>query len=336
MKRHTRKNISTPTPFQYLYPKTKPFYSHRLKVSDIYTIPIWVFGNPKGKPVLFIHGGPGAGTTFNDARFFNPKKYYIVLVDQRGCGKSTPLADGADLKGNTTKDLISDFEKVRNHLQINKWMIFGGSWGSSLSLAYTITHPDKVTELIIRGIYFCTKKEVDWLAEPGGAQEFHPEGWNYYENALPHREKFKNKYVEGFSKCFSGAYGKTKKNKCMLAWSSWEDSNALLRPKPLNEIIREYKKSKSYISGASIENHYFKHFCFFEKNYFLKKSNLDKIRHIPTIIVQGLYDMECPFITAYKLHKALPHATFYPTMAGHSAYDPENTRHLIIATKTFS
>ena len=335
MKRKTRKNV--PTPFQYLYPKIKPFHSEKFKVSDIYTIPIWIFGNPKGKPVLFIHGGPGAGTTFNDARFFNPKKYYIILVDQRGCGKGTPLANGVDLKENTTKDLINDFEKVRNHLQIDKWMIFGGSWGSTLSLAYTMAHPSRVTELVLRGIFFCTKKQNDWLDEPGGASLFHPEGWKFYEESLPNREKYKNNYTKGFEKCFSGAYGKTKKKKCMLAWASWEDSNALLRAKPLKKIISEYKKTpKVYTSNASIENHYFKHNCFLEENHFLKKSNLDKIRHIPTVIVQGLYDMECTFEFGYKLHKALPHATFYPTMAGHSSYDPENTKHLVIATNKFS
>lgn len=334
MKQHTRKKV--PSPFQYLYPKIKPFYSHRLKVSDIYTIPIWVFGNPKGKPVLFIHGGPGAGTTFDDARFFNPKKYYIILVDQRGCGKGTPLANGVDLKENTTKDLISDFEKVRNHLQIKKWMIFGGSWGSTLSLAYSMTHPNRVTEIVLRGIFFCTKRQNDWLADPSGASRFHPEAWKYYEESLPNRKKYKGDYIKGFEKCFSGAYGKTKKKRCLLAWASWEDSNAFLRTKPIKEVVRETKKDpKGYKSIASIENHYFKNNCFLEKDYF-KKSNFDKIRHIPIIIVQGLYDMICTFEVGYMLHKALPHATFYPTMAGHSSYDPENTKHLVIATNTFS
>ena len=164
-KRHTRKNKSS-LQNQYLYPPIKPLNIYKLQVSEIYTIPVWTFGNPKGKPVIFIHGGPGGGTTFNDARFFNPKKYFIVLVDQRGCGKSTPLANGIKIEDNTPKDLISDFEKVRNYLNIEKWMVFGGSWGSTLSLAYTMAHPNKVTELIIRGVFFRSRGEIDWLIEP--------------------------------------------------------------------------------------------------------------------------------------------------------------------------
>jgi len=334
-KRHTRKNKSS-LQNQYLYPPIKPLNIYKLQVSEIYTIPVWTFGNPKGKPVIFIHGGPGGGTTFNDARFFNPKKYFIVLVDQRGCGKSTPLANGIKIEDNTPKDLISDFEKVRNYLNIEKWMVFGGSWGSTLSLAYTMAHPNKVTELIIRGVFFCSRGEIDWLIEPKGAQQFHPEAWNYYESSLPERDKFKGDYLEGFKRCFSGIYGNKKKEHCMLAWAAWEDANSLLHTKPLKQIIRESKKTRSYISNASIENYYFSNQCFFKNNYFLKKTNLDKIRHIPTTIVQGLYDLECPFMTAYKLHKALPHAGFFPTMAGHSAYDPENTKYLVKATNSFT
>jgi proline iminopeptidase len=315
-----------------LYPPIKPLKNYKMKVSDLHTIAYSTYGNKNGKPVLFVHGGPGSGTQPSNARFFNPKKYYIVLVDQRGSGKSKPTAE---IRENKPDDLIEDFEKIRKNLGIEKWQVFGGSWGSTLSLAYSIKHPDKVTELIVRGIFFCTKPEVDWITEPGGAQKFNPEAWEFYENSIPHKEKFKNNYMKAFEKCFKGDYGSKKKDMCALAWETWEDANSQLEPKKLSVLIKEMKESKVYIPMAAIEHHYFSNECFFKDNYFLDKKNLDKIRHIPTTIVQGLYDMECPFITAYKLHKALPHAKFYPTIAGHTAMDKENIKYLVKATNSY-
>lgn len=312
-----------------LYPPIKPLHSYKMKVSDIHTVAYWTYGNPNGKPVLFVHGGPGSATEPTLARFFNPKGYYIVLVDQRGCGKSRPIAE---VRENTTKDLISDFEKIRKNLKIEKWMVFGGSWGSTLSLAYAIEHPDKVTELVIRGVFFCTKPEVDWITEPGGAQRFSPEAWTFYENAIPDKKKFADNYLKAFGKCFKGDYGSKKKDMCMLAWSAWEDANSKLDPIPLKEILTDMRKTKSYIAMSTIEHHYFSNKCFLEDNYFLKPANLKKLKNIPMTIVQGLYDLECPFVTAYKLHKALPHAQFYPTIAGHTALDKENIKYLVKAT----
>ena len=312
-----------------LYPIIKPLKSYKLNASDLHTVAYWTYGNPNGKPVLFVHGGPGSATNPTLARFFNPKGYYIVLVDQRGCGKSRPVAE---IRENTTKDLISDFEKIRENLKIEKWMVFGGSWGSTLSLAYAISHPNRVTELVIRGIFFCTKPEIDWIAESGGAEKFSPEAWKFYQKSIPNREKFENNYLKAFDKCFKGDYGAKKKDICMLAWSAWEDANSSLKPKPLKDILKALRETKSYIEMATIEHHYFSNKCFLEENYFLKPENLNKLKNIPITIVQGLYDLECPFITAYKLHKALPHAKFYPTIAGHTALDKENIKYLVKAT----
>jgi proline iminopeptidase len=315
-----------------LYPPINPIKNYKLKVSKLHTIAFSTYGNKDGKPVLFVHGGPGAGTSSKLARFFNPRKYYIILVDQRGCGKSKP---SAETRENKTQYLIEDFEKIRELLNIDRWMVFGGSWGSTLSLAYTITHPERVTELVIRGIYTCTQEENDWITEPGGAQYISPEMWNYYEKSIPHREKYK-KYLNAFTDCFSGKYGQKKRDQCLLAWSAWEDSNSSLKKTPTEEIIRELKKSKKYIEMSTLEHHYFKNKCFLEKDFFMKPENLDKLRNIPITIVQGMYDMVCPFYTAYKLHKALPHAKFFSTMAGHTALDKENIKYLVKATDYYS
>jgi proline iminopeptidase len=320
----TKKRINTD-----LYPHIKPLKSYKMKVSNIHTIAFWTYGNINGKPVLFVHGGPGASTLSTYARFFNPKKYYIVLVDQRGCGKSRPTAE---IKENTTQDLINDFEKIRVFLHIEKWMLFGGSWGSTLSLVYAITHPERVTELVLRGIFLCSKEENKWTIEPNGASNFNPEGWEYYENSIPDKKKYKNDYLKAFEKCFQGKYGNNAKDKCLLAWSAWEESNSTLIKKPLEKIINELKKSKQYIEMSILEHYYFSNDCFLNENFLLNKKNLDNLRSIPIIIIQGLYDLICPFVNGYKLHKMLPHSVFYATLAGHSALDKENIKYLIKAT----
>jgi proline iminopeptidase len=329
----TKKNIINNKIKRGLYPRINPLKKYKLKVSKLHTIAFSTYGNPNGKPVVYVHGGPGSATSPNSARFFNPKKYYIVIVDQRGCGKSIPTAETRE---NTTKNLISDFEKIRKFLHIDKWQVFGGSWGSTLSLAYAITHPDRVTELVLRGIYFCSPSEINWLTEEGGAQRFSPEAWEFYENAIPEKNKYKGNYFKAYEKCFKGDYGEKKKDHCLLAWSAWEDSNSKLHPSDFKELVKGLKKDKSYIEMSSIEHHYFKNGCFLEKEYFTKKENLDKIKHIPTTIVQGLYDLECPYETAYKLHKLLPNSKMYSTLAGHSAYDRENAKYLVKTTDYYT
>lgn len=316
----------------HLYPPIKPLKSYMMKVSDLHTIAYRTYGNPKGKPVLFVHGGPGSAPSDNAARFFNPKRYYIVLVDQRGCGKSIPTAETRE---NTTQDLIKDFEKIREYLNIDKWQVFGGSWGSSLSLAYAYTHPERVTELIVRGIFFGSKKEVDWVTQPGYLELLNPEAWAIYEKPLPKNTGTKD-YFKLFGECFAGEYGPKVKDSALLSWSVWEDSNSHLVPMDLTKMIKELRKDKTYIEMSTLEYHYFDNHLFLPDGYFLDKRNLNKIKHIPTVIVQGRYDLVCPFTTAWSLHEALPNAEFYPTIAGHSAFDDENIKHLVQATNKFS
>jgi proline iminopeptidase len=314
-----------------LYPRIKPLKSYKMDVSDLHTISYYTYGNKNGKPVLFVHGGPGGGTNPDMARFFNPKEYYITLVDQRGCGKSSPTGETRE---NNTTLLINDFEKIREKLNINKWMVFGGSWGSTLSLAYAIAHPNRVTELVLRGIFLCTKGEIDWLIEKKGSYLFNPESWEYYIKNIPKKER--NNMLKAYSKCFKGEFGKNKIDKCLLAWSTWESSNSVLKNKDLNKIIDDYKKDKSYIAMSKLENYYFLNNCFLTYDYFFQKKNLKILEKIPIKIIQGRYDLVTQFETAYKLHKALPHAEFYVTLAGHSGFDKDNIKHLVKATDDFS
>ena len=306
---------------------TKPLKTYKLRVSDLHTISFSTYGNPKGKPVVYVHGGPGGGTRPSMARFFNPNKYYIVLVDQRGCGKSKPTAE---LRENTTQDLVDDFEKVRKKLKIKKWMVFGGSWGSILALYYAMAHPEVVSKLIVRAIFLGTQEEIDWLAESHGAENINPIGWEYYKNAIP--KQYRTNYMDAYGKCFKGVFGKKKRSECLLSWAAWEEMNLRINMPTLKYTISNLKKDKTYETVALIEHHYLTNKCFMEEGFLTKKENIDKIRHIPTVIIQGIYDIICPFKYGYLLHKAFPEAKFYPTMAGHSSYDIENMKHIIETT----
>jgi proline iminopeptidase len=314
------------------YPPIKAYKSSTLKVSDLHTIYYELYGNPKGKPVLFIHGGPGGGTVPDYARFFNPRKYFIVLVDQRGSGKSKPFGE---TKQNTTQALISDFEKIRKILNVKRWQLFGGSWGSTLSLAYAIAHPEVVTELVLRGIFTLRKKELDWVQQGPGANFVFPEGWEYYKSVIPKNEQ--NDFIKAFGKRFSGSMGAKAKDEACLAWSQWEASISHLHPTPHKEIMRDLKKTKNYIPMSLIEYHYFINKGFMpNENYLLDPKNLSKIKKKPMTIVNGRYDMVCPITTAYELHEKMPHARFFATMAGHSMLDKENIKYLVEATNLYA
>jgi proline iminopeptidase len=338
----TKKNRSKVSHDEYantkLFPPIKPLTEEHIKVSSLHNVVYWTYGNPNGKPVLFIHGGPGAGTNPNCARFFDPSAYYIVLVDQRGCGKSKPTAE---LRENTTFDLIQDFEKIREKLNISKWQLFGGSWGSTLSLAYAIAHPDKVTELVIRGIFLIRQSEIDWFINPKGTESNYPDTYeSFFLEGIPKSERkedvCKMDLFKIYGKCFNGDFGKNAKNNALLCWCAWETSVSHLKPTPPDEIVRDYKKSKAYVYMSAIEHHYFSNKGFFKNdNYFLEKENIDKIKDIPTTIVQGRYDVLCPIISAYELHKQLPHAKFHATIAGHSAFDEDNISKLVDATNMY-
>ena len=328
--------------FNYLYTYTKTFYhhteplkEHTLQVSGLHTIYYSEHGNRNGKPVLFVHGGPGYPPIKGAHRFFHPDKYYIITVHQRGCGKSRPIAE---LRENTTQHLIEDFEKIRNKLNIQKWMLFGGSWGSTLSLAYAITYPDVVSELVIKGVFLATQDEVDWLYSSSGAPNIFPESWNYFIGAFPNKTNKSDNYLDEYGKCFNGDYGNEKRKDCLHRWSVWESSLKNLQVNNLNDIVEKEKNEEDkheYEAGPIIEHHYIRNNCFLEPGFFFKTENINKIKHIPTVIVQGRYDIICPIDSAYKLHKLLPKSKLYITMAGHSSLDDENISANIDATDSF-
>lgn len=319
-----------------LYPPIKPLKSYYIQVSEIHTVWYSTYGNINGIPVLFVHGGPGGGVSENAARFFNPKYYYIVLVDQRGCGKSIPYGE---LRENTTQDLIEDFEKIRKSLNIDKWQLFGGSWGATLSLAYAIKYPEIITSMILRGVFLGTPEEIDWIYgsnELGGPAKYNPISWNYFKNSLPPQNRgFRQNYVINFKKCFDGEFGKEKRDECLLSWAVVEQSVIKLQPSPLEDVIKKTIKENKYVALSLIENHYMLHECFLEPDYFFKRENIDKIKHIPTVIVQGQYDIICPPVAAHKIHNMLDNSKLYITVAGHTSYDDENIKYLIQATDSF-
>ena len=244
-----------------LYPQIKPLNTDYIKVSEIHTLCYSTYGNINGKPILYVHGGPGGNVTDNAARFFNPKYYYIILVDQRGCGKSIPLGE---LKENTTQDLIEDFEKIRKKLNINKWQLFGGSWGSTLSLAYAITYPEIIINMVLRGIFLSTPEEIEWIYGSNnlisGVSKLKPIAWDYFKNTLPTTHN--SNYIQEYNKCFNGKFGKEKRDECLSSWSVLETSIVKLHPDSLDKII-ETSKQPTTIAGALIENHYLLNNCFF-------------------------------------------------------------------------
>jgi proline iminopeptidase len=337
-KTHKRRRVKDKYSNTCLFPPALLLTSSFIQVSKQHRLYVETYGVSTGKPVLYVHGGPGAGINPSMARFFNPKKYFIILVDQRGSGKSTP---SGELDENTTPNLIEDFEIVRRHFSINKWMVYGGSWGSTLSLAYAIHFPHRITELIIRGVYFCSTSENTWLNEPDGAGRLHPEGWAYYRDALPKASRTRlettpaaTTFMKEYKNCFNSG-SSTQKNKCLLAWSVWEDSVASINRLPLKTVIKNVKSGR-FSQTSKIEQLYFENNCFLPENYFTDPRNLKKLRKIPITIVQGMYDMITPFKTAYLLHKSLPHSRFFPTMAGHTAMDVENIKYLVKATNFYA
>lgn len=310
-----------------LYPAIEPFATGRLKVSDIHEIYYEVSGNPRGKPAVVCHGGPGGGTTPSMRRYFNPEKYRIVLFDQRGCGKSTP---NAELEGNTTWDLVADMEKLRRHLDIGKWQVFGGSWGSTLALAYAETHPDKVTELVLRGIFTIRRAEIRWFYQEGASWLF-ADAWENYLEAIPPAER--GDLVGAYHRRLTGA-DEAEKLKAAKAWSAWEGGTVSLVPS--QERIDSFSSDAFAIAFACIECHYFVNRGFFDRDDQLI-ANAERIRHIPGVIVQGRYDVCTPMKTAFDLHKAWPEAEFVLVGdAGHAASEPGIIDALVRATDAYS
>lgn len=314
-------------PQSWLYTEIQPHRTGTLKVSSIHELYWEESGNPKGKPVVFVHGGPGGGTEAKMRRFFNPQKYRIILFDQRGCGKSTPYAS---LEENTTWDLVEDMEKLRKHLNVSQWQVFGGSWGSTLAIAYAETHPTAVTELVLRGIFLLRKKEIDWFYQ-GGCDMIFPDAWEEYKNAIPPEER--GDYVKAYYKRLTSS-DKATQLAAARAWSVWEGSTSKLNPDL--SFIEHYGSDEFALPFARIECHYFINNGFLNPDDQLLK-NAGKLKHIPGVIVQGRYDVVCPMDSAWALHRAWPEAEFILVPdAGHSAFEFGISKALVSATDAFA
>ncbi|EJD43496.1 prolyl aminopeptidase serine peptidase [Auricularia subglabra TFB-10046 SS5] len=299
-----------------------------LKVSDVHTLYFEVSGNPNGNPIVFVHGGPGVGTSPKDRRYFNPEKYKIVLFDQRGSGKSTPVAS---IEENTTWDLVEDMERVRKHLGIDKWVVFGGSWGSTLSLAYAQTHPERVKALIIRGIFLVRKSEIDFFYQDGTSHLF-PEAWEEFAAHVPETER--GNIMEAYHKLLNSPDRATQLS-VSRAWAKWELSTSRLQP--LQEDFAHLHDDGYADAFARIENHYFINEGFMRPGQLIEKQSIDKIRHIPGVIVQGRYDVICPAKSAWDLHRVWPEAELHIVPdAGHSAREPGMTKLLVEAADKFA
>jgi proline iminopeptidase len=309
-----------------LYPALKPRKTGMLRVSDVHEIYYEECGNPEGKPALFVHGGPGAGCDSRARSFFDPDAYRIVLFDQRGCGRSRPHASLVD---NTTWHLVQDIEKLRELLGIERWLVFGGSWGSTLALAYAQSHPDHVSELVLRGIFMLSKFELRWFYQEGASALF-PDYWESYLAAIPAAER--GDLIKAFYKRLTSGDRATMVD-AARAWSIWEAATSYLRVNTDN--VHKWGEEEFAIAVSRIECHYFVNRGFLESEDQLLR-NVARIRHIPTVIVQGRYDVVCPMQTAWALHKAWPEADFRIVPdAGHSAFEPGNTHELIGATDRF-
>ncbi len=310
-----------------LYPEINPFNEGYLKVSELHEIFYEECGSKGKKAVVFLHGGPGGGIQPNYRRYFDPNEYHIVLFDQRGCGKSKPFAE---IEENTTWDLVEDIEKLRVHLGIEKWSVFGGSWGSTLSLTYAQTHPESVDALFLRGIFMLRKKEIDWFYQEGASKIF-PDAWEKYIAPIPAEER--GDFVKAFYKRLTSE-NKDIRSEAAKAWSVWEASTSKLIQS--SELMDSFAGDEFADAFARIECHYFTNKGFFKDEDQLLK-NIDKIRHIPAIIVQGRYDVVCPMESAWELHRAWPEAKLeIIDDAGHSLSEKGITSALIESTERFA
>nr|WP_199044997.1 prolyl aminopeptidase [Dyella sp. ASV24] len=306
-----------------LYPEIEPYRTQRLRVDEIHELHIEECGNPDGLPVLFLHGGPGSGVSPYHRRFFDPARYRIVLFDQRGAGRSTPHAE---LRNNTTWHLVGDIETIREHLGIERWVVFGGSWGSTLALAYAQAHPERVLGLVVRGIFLGRPAELRWFNElDGGARWIFPERWAHYVAHIPENER--DNMVDAYWRRLDSD-DESVRVAAAMAWSNWEGGSTTLVHDPNEPGI--FENPHAAVSVARTEAHYFRHQVFLEPNQLLR--DVDRIRRIPATIVHGRYDVICPVKNAYDLATAWPEAAFHIVLAGHSAADPAIVDVLVNAT----
>ncbi|KAL2914205.1 hypothetical protein HK105_206300 [Polyrhizophydium stewartii] len=321
--------MSTPAPAparRTLYPPLPAYKTEHLAVSPTHTLYVEQSGNPHGAPVVFVHGGPGGGTSPDDRRYFDPAAYRIVLFDQRGAGRSTP---SAGLEGNDTWSLVSDMEAIRTHLGIDKWVVFGGSWGSTLALAYAQTHPDRVKALVLRGIFMLRPSEIRWFYQEGASHLF-PDFWDEYLAAIPPAEH--GDLVTAYYRRLTSDDSAVRLA-AARAWSRWECATSKLFVD--DAMLAKADSDEWSLAFARIECHYFVNNGFFKSNSWLL-DNMHKIRHIPAVIVQGRYDVVCPMRSAWDLAKAWPEAKLHVVPdAGHSAKEPGITDKLVEATDSF-
>ncbi|WP_327114285.1 prolyl aminopeptidase [Nocardia sp. NBC_01730] len=313
------------------YPEIEPHDSGMLAVGEGQSLYWEVSGNPDGKPVVFLHGGPGSATAPFHRQFFDPDAYRIVLFDQRGCGRSTPhVADGASLEHNTTQHLIADVEALREQLGVERWQVFGGSWGSTLALAYAQRHPERVTELVLRGIFLVRRKEIDWYYN-GAAGYVYPEEWAKFLAPVPEAERDQD-LVEAYHHLLHSADDEAA-SAAAVAWSTWEGATSSLLPQP--DRVAEMAQPRFALAFARIENHYFRHGGFLDEGQLLR--DIGAIAHIPAVIVHGRHDIVCPAVSAWDLHRAWPGSELrIVDDAGHTANEPGITHHLVEATDRFA
>lgn len=307
-----------------LFPPIEPYDRGRLGLDAIHAMYWEQSGSHAGVPVVFLHGGPGGGVVPNHRRFFDPDAYRIVLFDQRGAGHSTPLGE---LRDNTTAHLVGDLEALRGHLGIERWLVFGGSWGSTLALAYAQAHPERCLGLILRGIFLGRPGEIDWFLY--GMRAVYPEIWERFAGELPMHERadLLGNYYQRLT-----SEDPRVNQPAALAWSMYEGACSTLLPSP--ETMSHFSEAHVALALARIEAHYFRHQCFLQPDELL--AGVDRMRAIPGVIVQGRYDMVCPARSAYELHRAWPEATFHLVPdAGHAAWEPGTLDRLLDATETF-
>jgi len=306
-----------------LYPEITPYATEHLPVDALHSLHVEQCGNPDGLPVVFLHGGPGAGLSDYHRRFFDPKRYRIVLFDQRGAGRSTPFAELTD---NTTWHAVADIEAIREHLGIERWVVFGGSWGSTLALAYAQAHPARVLGLVLRGIFLGRDEELRWFNEvDGGARYVFPERWARFVEHIPEAER--DSMLEAYWRRLTSTDEATRLA-AARAWSAWEGGSTTLVHDP--DGAGDFDDPHRAVSLALMEAHYFRHRIFLEPDQLLL--GVERIRHIPAAIVHGRYDIICPMKSAWDLSRAWPEAELHVVLAGHSAADPAIVDALVSAT----
>jgi proline iminopeptidase len=307
-----------------LYPEIEPYNTGMLRLDAVHEMYYEEAGNPRGAPVVFLHGGPGAGSAPAHRRFFDPAHYRIVVYDQRGAGRSRPLGE---LRDNTTPHLVADLERLRAHLGIERWLVFGGSWGSTLALAYGIAHPDRCTALVLRGIFLCRKSEIEWFLY--GLRNLFPEAWRAFAGAIPEAER--RDLLKAYHRRLTHP-DPAVHMPAARAWSVYEGSCSTLLASP--ETVAYFASDVVALGLARIEAHYFTHDIFLPENSLLE--GVERLRDVPAVIVQGRYDAVCPIVTADDLHRAWPQAQYIVVPdAGHSAWEPGICAELVKATERF-